>query len=898
MEQIIKKYQSNVQKILSDPAFAATCQMPGESYFLEDGSILSFPRDDGDSRYPYGQKGFNFWTYASGYMHCNDGLFSPFLRANEGGEPKIAFFATFKDSISDSNATSPDLETTKVIPLLSVPVIATETENDAFRYTIFTTGATYYFCETHGVQFVIRVIVDTENQLYFTLYATVASGKPVAFTLSYFMNPFIKNAIVENSVDRWFRRSSYIEDDQLGHFIFEAYEEVDRSKMAPNLGLFELQPSKDTLRHLKKHEITTSRYRFVGGARSSLHTPKALYEGTFGTHQPVCAFTETAIAAYLLDFEIHDSIRIDTRFSYAFTQHALDDIQKRKFDAETIDSLAISITREQDLQLSELSFDFEQAPVLNRFIEVVKKQVEFCSVIKGYIQLSSFSLIGIRDVFQALEALVYYEPHVAREKMLEALNFITKEGRCPRQYILPPSPGATHSMDLRPFIDQGVWVISTIVTYLKHTHDFDFLSETTGYYKFIDEHRHLACQDTVNGTVFEHMLAIMDYLLVNRDPITKCVLALYGDWNDALDGLGKSKDPSKAYGTGVSVMATLQVYQNLTEMLELLDHEWIHSQWETLVKTDGMNLSIRNRDSFNADNSTHVTTIEALHASYAAAKSEIEQGLKQHGIQRRNGELKLVHGWGDAQSYYVGSFLDPDGVSRDGLTSQAFWVLSGLLDTHEYEEKLEIKSSILKAYERLESKYGLKTFSPHFEPNTEGVGRIPNLPAGTAENGAAYIHASLFGVMSLFKMGESKTAWEELFKVLPITHSHVSCSPFVMPNSYGENIELFIDGESMSDWQTGSSNVLLKTLLRYVLGYIPSYDGILLQPAADLPYESLKAELSIRGHKIIITITASVEDEPYALVNGTKYELGSEGLFLDNEYLEHEGRVIEVEMGY
>ncbi len=55
-----------------------------------------FPTDKGDVRYPYGADGFNYWTYGSGYIHCNEGLFSPFLRASEGAEPKIAFFAGVK----------------------------------------------------------------------------------------------------------------------------------------------------------------------------------------------------------------------------------------------------------------------------------------------------------------------------------------------------------------------------------------------------------------------------------------------------------------------------------------------------------------------------------------------------------------------------------------------------------------------------------------------------------------------------------------------------------------------------------------------------------------------------------------------------------------------------------
>ena len=47
-----------------------------------------------------------------------------------------------------------------------------------------------------------------------------------------------------------------------------------------------------------------------------------------------------------------------------------------------------------------------------------------------YMQLAGRSLIGIRDVFQALEGLQYYRPADSRNKMLEALGFTTPTGRC------------------------------------------------------------------------------------------------------------------------------------------------------------------------------------------------------------------------------------------------------------------------------------------------------------------------------------------------------------------------------------------------------------------------------------------------------------------------------------
>ncbi|MFQ9696619.1 MAG: hypothetical protein ACLRY5_07300, partial [Zhenhengia sp.] len=67
--------------------------MPGKAFFIKNNNILAIPREDGDCRYPFGQNGFNYWVYASGYIHSNEGLFYPYLRASEGQEPKIAFFA-------------------------------------------------------------------------------------------------------------------------------------------------------------------------------------------------------------------------------------------------------------------------------------------------------------------------------------------------------------------------------------------------------------------------------------------------------------------------------------------------------------------------------------------------------------------------------------------------------------------------------------------------------------------------------------------------------------------------------------------------------------------------------------------------------------------------------------
>jgi cellobiose phosphorylase len=813
--------------------------MPNQNYFIGD-DILVIPNDEGESRYPYGKNGFNFWTYSNGYMHCNEGLFSPFLRACEGSEPKIAFFVG-EDTL---------------VSLTAVPKRIDEPSN-INRFTVFSKAATFYVVEMEKFYSCLRTFVK-DRTLYFSVYLLNKTQNPLEVYTSSYLNPFLKHALVENSTDRWFRQVKYHEDGSLGYFSVETFEERDRGSMSSNYGVLRRCVSQDA--KIISVEATTSRYEFVGGNTSSLHTSKAIKHKKISGNKLSTTFTETGICADLLKVILKDDYQMDTEFSYMFEEEKYESILKSQLESHDVEGNYVQVhdlETEINLRLictnrlnnqGQTDYKALEPRILNPFNRQILKQVEFCSEIKGFIQLSHFSLIGIRDIFQAIEGYLFYKPKEAKTKMLEALSFENLDGRMPRQYSLPKDIKDSPAMDLRPFIDQGVWVISTISTYLKFTKDFNFLSELCGYYDIVNEHNHTVVKNSHNDSVLEHLIRIMDYLLSNQDTTTKCIKALYGDWNDALDGLGKSTKPDEVYGNGVSVMATLQVYQNLQEMKEILEL--------SKAKITGSSLN----------------RVEKLLETYGRASDDIKKGLFQHALQ---GD-KLVHGWGDEQSYFVGSHCDPDNVSRDGITSNAFWILSGLIKQEKDVEQR--KTYILSAYQRLSSKYGMKTFEPAFLKGTHGVGRIPNLPAGTAENGAAYIHASMFGVMSLFAIGQSELAFLELEKLLPFTHEKVSVSPYVLPNSYGLNTEFAIDGESMQDWQTGSSNVFLKTWIRYIAGFEPYMNGIKIQPPKHMPFNSTLLQVDYLERRLHIKhVIMNKED-----VNNTHNQADNQVDNLDN----------------
>jgi len=892
--KLIESYSKEYRKIITQgkehTKEHTKNELPGNTYFLKDGSILCIPRMDGDNRFPYGKNGFNFWAYASGYMHANEGLFSPFLRVKEGQEPGIGFFAGIKEKDSYD-----------VLSLLAVPMLDESRFCNIARYTVFTKTCSYYITETDNMRFAIRVFVDEADHMYFSLLTENLSKESKEFYLSAYLNPFLSNSVYETSENRWFRKGEYIKEDKdlLGRFVFSINEDLSRTLSVTNYGVINQSVTLEGENRLLKEEATTSRYEYVGGSYSSLHSSKPLKQGYFQNEKHITAFNDTAIAGEILHFEVApiSLIRVDLELSYLIHSHNSEDYKGliRKLQPEYIDALVNVDKEKEEANKKLLNATFGNGigktyneSVFTYFFDYLKKQVEFCSLIKGYVQLSEGSLIGIRDVFQALEGMLFFKPDQAKNKIVEALSFIDPSGRCPRQYALPRNESAMPVMDLRQFIDQGVWVINTIINYIKFTGDISILEENCGYYEIVDDKRRAVKKSEIYDSVLSHMLRIMGYLMHNQDMVTGCIKALYGDWNDALDGLGVSMDGSEEFGNGVSVMVTLQFYQNLKDMIELLS---LLSYEKTLME------------------------------EYEKVMEIIEKGLKEHAvIKNKEGEQRIVHGWGDKKSYYVGSFCDPDNVSRHGLTSNAFWVISGM-----YEKNKNMKETILNAFSALDSRFGLKTFEPYFLPGTPGetrekalggtqgktlgktlgktqggalgFGRIYKLPPGTAENGAAYIHASAFGIMALFMMGEAKEAWEQLMKILPFTHEKVSCSPYVMPNSYGDNVKLHIDGESMQDWQTGSSNVVFKIILRFVFGFQAEYQGFFIQPSNWIPFKNYQVDMIYQGKSLCISYENNGVGKRTFLVNGKPgasvfdEAMNIEKLWVDKENLEDDIKI-------
>ena len=812
-------------------------KLPENAYFLNDERIVCFPRKNGVARFPYGTDGFTIWVYSSGYISINESTFYIVLPSEEGKEPYLAFFAGEKRDNGTYNR----------ISLLGAARNLEEGQVD--RCVVYGKDSAYFLTETPSHQYAVRIYATNDKKVVMSVCSINKTNQEHEIYLSSFINALFKYADRETMETKWFKKVQY----ENNTFTFESHEDLDRTTHVLNFGVIKRNLHNDYL----SLSNTTSRSLYAGGRENSIAVSSALYYGEFEREKNVTHFTDTGVAADIIKYNSSNNDFIREDYYIDFTHdleeyNNLKEVEPNEFNSdlyleEHLNKLNDKYSSTDMLNISFNEFQNKNIKdkTLNSFLKYVIYQTEYCGLAKN----SGALFLGVRDVMQQIDAALMWNPKDCRNKILEVLDYIDPSGNPPRQYSIPPK-GTNPRMDLRPFIDQGVWIVSTIYNYLAYTEDYSILDEEVGYYE--RQPQGGVIRSKIVDTVLDHLIRIMDYLVTHIDTDTNCLRAMYGDWNDALDGLGISKK-GQEYGNGVSIMTTFQLYCNLDEMIELLTKINKHSELVDL---------------------------------YKETKEKIINGVKKHAIVSNNNQKKILHGWGEDRLYEVGGFSDCDSLSRDSLTVNAFYYISGMSVNNLIE-----KEHILSAYERLDSKYGLKTFHPHFEPNVKGVGRIVNLPKGTAENGATYIHATLFGILSLFKMNESRLAFKQLYKILPLTHEILTSTPFVMPNSYSYNEEAMMDGESMSDWYTGSANTLIKSLVRGLFGVNPTLDGLYLTPAKYVDTKLASCSLVVKGTLVKINYNTNYNDVNTIEINGNKQQYNG-SIYIDNNTLKQNKELI------
>ncbi len=787
--------------------------LPQNTFYLNDNDILCCEREYGENRYPYSADGLTVWARASGYLESYESTFKVFKESPFSDDPPVTFFA----GIPQGNGT--------FFPLSILGVGRQLFEPEGIkRYVVYSPKCAYYITETQKVTFAVRLFVRENKHIHFSFVALNKSAEEQKF----YMHSSIETVLNYSEDSTWWDKTA-----KYGKLYDNGAVMLWRRDTA--CAVITKAAAGGSL---QKEYKTVAKLDVLGGEGRTIVNALALKRGSFLKQTTGINTVDMPVSADMAHYALEpgEFVRRDYDLSYYFDM----DVAKSNL-CEQIDMAAIERelqhcekTEKEENERLRITFgDWKgnlDVNLLNRFLKNVQQQVAFCALGKNFAQ----SFIGMRDVMQQIESCLIWKPQECREKIIVALNYILEDGRPPRQFSVPTVADMLPKMDLHKYIDQGAWIISTLYAYLAYTDDYSILDEKCTYYVASNDNTHIVAKSDEVTTVLEHLIRITDYLCSNIDTEsgTNCLRALYGDWNDGVTGLGNTERAGREFGTGVSVMASLQFMQNLREMIEIL------SKLELYPKKI---------------------------AEYGTLCRRLEEGLLKYAVDiNEQGEKRILHGWGDERRYKIGSWDDPDVGERVSLTSHAYWAITGMV-----EKERTTRKSLLDAFELLDSKYGFKTFDKPFMPDTRKyVGLISETTPGSFENANVYVHAYTFAIMALFAIGESERAWKEFERVLVISHDNCSKTSFVMPNSYCATEEFGMDGNSTGDWYTGSATAVMKGLIKYGFGIQLSLDGFTLQTAKAMPCNKAQIDIVIKNHPITIIYNNKKSGKREFFVNG------------------------------
>ena len=348
-------------------------------------------------------------------------------------------------------------------------------------------------------------------------------------------------------------------------------------------------------------------------------------------------------------------------------------------------------------------------------------------------------------------------------------------------------------------IDVAMWLPISIFFYLKETGKLDLADDMVKTY------------DGVQMTLGELIYRIIENVWRRRSP-RNLVLMEKGDWNDAINYAGRD-------GRGESTMASEQLLYLCNEYLELA----------RLAK--GM---------------PGIKTVRMI------AKT-LRKALEEHCwdgewyIRGTNDEGAVIGGKGAS-------------VGEIWLNAQSWAVMAGL------DEK-RTRTAMSAARDRLLTEKGAALFLPGWREPDASIGIITRFAVGTKENAAIFLHSTAWATMAWAMLGMGDVALKSYRSVLPNIRSHEDGDPYQSePYVYAEYIvgpESEYFGEGSHSWFTGGASWQWHAFWGWMLGFRPSYQGLVIDPCLPADWTALTARRQFRGCKYEIEI-----DKPKGICKG------------------------------
>lgn len=415
--------------------------------------------------------------------------------------------------------------------------------------------------------------------------------------------------------------------------------------------------------------------------------------------------------------------------------------------------------------------------------------------------------MGFRDSNQDLIGILHMVPERARERILDIAATQKEDGSAFHQYQPLTKRG---NADIGGnFNDDPLWLIQSVVAYVKETGDFDILEEQVPF----------ANDEQNKGSLFSHLTASFNHVIENLGP-HKLPLIGRADWNDCLNLNCFSTDPNESFQTTGNAEGKIAESIMIAGMFVYFGQEY-----RDLCERLG------NRE-------------EAQRAG--AHIDKMVESIESHGW---DGEWFLRAY--DSHGETVGSADNDEG--KIFIESQGFCVMAGVgRDNGKAEKALDA------VQEHLSCDYGIVLCSPAYSGYQLNLGEISTYPPGYKENGGIFCHNNPWIMIAETKLGRGDLAFEYYKKIAPAYQDDKIELHKTEPYVYSQMIagkEAATPGEAKNSWLTGTAAWNYHAITEHILGVKPGFDSLRIDPCIPRDMPSFSVLRKFRGAEYNITVS-------------------------------------------
>ena len=414
--------------------------------------------------------------------------------------------------------------------------------------------------------------------------------------------------------------------------------------------------------------------------------------------------------------------------------------------------------------------------------------------------------MGFRDSCQDLLGFVHLIPDRARERILDIAATQFEDGSAYHQYQPLTKKG---NADIGSgFNDDPLWLILGTTAYIKETGDFEILEENVPFDN----------DESNSASLLEHLNRSFDHVVNNLGPHG---LPLIGraDWNDCLNLNCHSTEPGESFKTFGTADGRVAESVMIAGMFV-----FIGRQFAELYKKLG-----------NNEKAEYIT--EQI--------QKMTDNVEKYGY---DGEwfLRAYDAFGNK----VGSNECEEG--KIFIESQGFCVMAGIgKDNGKAETALNSVKNIL------ECKYGITLNQPPYTKYHPELGEITSYPQGYKENAGIFCHNNPWIMIAETVLGRGDRAFEIYKKIAPAYIEDISEIHRTEPYVYSQMIagkDAPRAGEAKNSWLTGTAAWNYAAISQYILGIIPDFDGLKIDPCIPEDWTGFRVKRSFRGCEYEIEI--------------------------------------------